>query len=106
MLASRLKRVTYACRGCSGGLSDQPLGDSDASCLSSSLAQKTCHLTHTHIIASLDTLSLSVSLSFVLKCRGHSSGFSFIQHLEKKPTLTWQQKEKKKTFKCFKHGQL
>lgn len=49
-LASRLKRVTYACHGGPGCLSDQPWGDSDASCLSSSLARKTCHLSaHMHV---------------------------------------------------------
>lgn len=49
VLVSMLKRVTYACHGRPGCLSDQPWGDSDATCLFSSVAQKTCHLsTHTH----------------------------------------------------------
>lgn len=47
-LASGLKRVTYACHGRPGSLSERPRGDSDASCLSSSLDQKTCHLSHSH----------------------------------------------------------
>lgn len=56
VLVSGLKCVTYACHGCPGCLSDQPWGDSDASCLSSSLAQKNCHLsTHTHIHTELSS---------------------------------------------------
>lgn len=56
VLASRLKRVTYACHGCPDCLSDQPWGDSDASCLSSSVAQKTCNLsTNVHVRAHATT---------------------------------------------------